>query len=126
MILYVINIKETLCKDGYGVEDIKSVLVTGYSNAPQHTSMYEVYRHAGIVLEIDLETNVILDVEFTFIAELTKTFFKRLVVGYSLDNGLEPLVLRIRSHYFAPSQQSVVVALQSAVQRYWDNVQRSS
>lgn len=108
------------------MDNIRSVLVTGYSNAPQHTSMYEVYRHAGIVLEIDLESNVILDVEFTFIADLTKRFFKRLVIGYNLDDGLEPLVTRIRSHYFAPSQQSVVVALQSAVQRYWDNVQRNT
>jgi hypothetical protein len=102
--------------------ELTSVLVTGYSNAPQHTSMYEVYRHAGIVLEIDLKTHIILDAEFTFIADLTKNFFKRMVIGYNVDDGIEQLTKTIRSHYFAPSQQAVVVALQSALQRFYDNI----
>ncbi|MEX2460775.1 MAG: DUF3870 domain-containing protein [Paenibacillaceae bacterium] len=102
------------------MEKLNSALVTGYSKAPQGTSMYEVYKHAGIVLEIDLETNQIVNAEFTFIAQLTRDYFKRLMVGYNLSDGLDPLILRIQEHYFAPSQQSIIVALQSAVQRYWD------
>jgi hypothetical protein len=37
-----------------------------------------------------------------------------------LQDGLQPLIERIESHYFAPSQQAIIVALQSAVQRYLD------
>ncbi|RNB87671.1 DUF3870 domain-containing protein [Brevibacillus fluminis] len=102
------------------MEVLQTVLVTGYSKAPQGTSMYEVYKHAGIVLEVHMETHRIVGVEFTFVAGLTKDFFERLVVGYELDKGLEPLIKRIQDHYFAPSQQAIIVALQSAVQRYWD------
>ncbi len=102
------------------MEVLKTALVTGYAKAPQGTSMYEVYKHAGIVLEIDLETHTIVEAEFTFVTELTKNFFKRLLIGYRLDKGLEPLIKRIQEHYFAPSQQAIIVALQSAVQRYWD------
>lgn len=102
------------------MENLNSVLVTGYSKAPQGTSMYEMFKHAGIVLEIDMETHTIVDAEFTFIAQLTKDFFRRLIVGYNLSEGIEPLIARIQDHYFAPSQQAIVVALQSAVQRYWD------
>src|SRR5690625_4196999 len=60
------------------MEKLNSVLVTGYAKAPQGTSMYEIYRHAGIVLEVELETHTIIDVEFTMVAELTKKFFKKL------------------------------------------------
>jgi hypothetical protein len=102
------------------MEKLNSVLVTGYSKAPQGTSMYEAFKYAGIVLEINLETNTIVNAEFTFIAQLTRDYFKRLMVGYNLSDGLDPLILRIQEHYFAPSQQSIIVALQSAVQRYWD------
>jgi hypothetical protein len=102
------------------VEALETVIVTGYAKAPQGTSMYEVYKHAGIVLEIDIRTHVIKAAEFTFIADLTKKYFNRLVVGYCLLEGIDPLIQRIKSHYFAPSQQAIIVAIQSAVQRYWD------
>jgi hypothetical protein len=97
-----------------------TVLVTGYTKAPQGTAMYEIYKHAGIILEIDWKTHVIVGVEFTFIADLTKKFFERLIKGYCLQDGLQPLIERIEGHYFAPSQQAIIVALQAAVQRYWD------
>lgn len=102
------------------MEDLRSVLVTGYSKAPQGTSMYEMFKHAGIVLEIDMETHTIVNAEFTFVAQLTKDYFRRLVVGYNLSEGIELLITRIQDHYYAPSQQAIIVALQSAVQRYWD------
>lgn len=104
------------------MEQLHTVLVTGYSKAPQHTSMYELYKHAGIVLEIDPRSHVIVNADFTVIADLTKVFFRRLVIGYDLTNGLTDLVERIRQHYFAPSEQAIVVALQVAVQRYWDRI----
>jgi hypothetical protein len=105
---------------------INTALVTGYSKAPQGTSMYEIYKHVGIVLEIELSTHKIVKAEFTFVADLTKEFFNKLIVGYDLSQGLDPLIARIRAHYIAPSQQAVIVALQSAVQRYWDYVKKNS
>jgi hypothetical protein len=101
---------------------MKTILVTGYSKAPQGTSMYEVFKHAGIILEISTETHIIENVDFTFVSSLTSDFFRRLVVGYDLKLGLDPLIEKIKNHYFAPSQQAVIVALKSAVQRYWDQI----
>jgi len=104
------------------VEEINTVLVTGYAKAPQGTSMYEIYKYAGIVLEIDRERHVIVEAEFTVVTDLTQSFFKRLLVGYCLEGGVDDLIEKIRRNYFAPSQQAIIVALQAAVQRYWDNV----
>jgi len=107
---------------GENVNEANTVLVTGYAKAPQGTSMYEIYKYAGIVLEIDRETHVIVEAEFTVVTGLTQSFFKKLLVGYCLVGGLEDLIEKIRRKYFAPSQQAIIVALQAAVQRYWDNV----
>ncbi|SHG04082.1 DUF3870 domain-containing protein [Ornithinibacillus halophilus] len=104
--------------------DVNTVLVTGYSKAPQGTSMYEIYKHAGIVLEINANTNVIENVSFTFITKLTSDFFERLVVGYDLSDGIDPLIEKIKNHYLAPSQQAVIVALKSAIQRYWNHFEK--
>ncbi|WP_067724965.1 DUF3870 domain-containing protein [Oceanobacillus damuensis] len=105
---------------------LKTVLVTGYAKAPQGTSMYENYKHAGIILVINTETNKIENASFTFISELTTTFFQNLLVGYDLSNGLDELIKRIQNHYLAPSQQAVIVALKSAAQRYWDHKNEDS
>ena len=99
-----------------------TLIVTGYAKAPQGTSMYEMYKHAGIVLEVDLTEHKIVNAEFTFITELTQNFFRKLLIGYCLADGIEPLIERIQNYYFAPSQQAIIVALQAAIQRYWDNV----
>lgn len=53
---------------------LNTVIVTGYAKAPQGTSMYEMYKHAGIVLEVDLTEHKIVNAEFTFITELTQNF----------------------------------------------------
>ncbi|MBS4193105.1 DUF3870 domain-containing protein [Bacillus sp. FJAT-49705] len=106
------------------MQTLDTVLVTGYAKAPQGTSMYEMYKHAGIVLEVDLNEHKIINAEFTFVAELTKKYFQKLLIGYCLKSGIEPLIARIQSFYFAPSQQAIIVALQAAIQRYWDNVKQ--
>ncbi|SFA69668.1 MULTISPECIES: DUF3870 domain-containing protein [unclassified Bacillus (in: firmicutes)] len=106
---------------GINIHTLDTVIVTGYAKAPQGTSMYELYKHAGIVLEIDYKTHTIEKADFTFVTGLTKDFFERILIGYRLDEGLEPLIQTIKEHYFAPSQQAIIVALQSAVQRYWDS-----
>lgn len=106
------------------MQKLDTVLVTGYAKAPQGTSMYEMYKHVGIVLEIDLKEHKIINAEFTVVTELTKTFFQKLLIGYCLEDGVEPLIERIQNFYFAPSQQAIIVAIQAVVQRYWDNVKQ--
>ncbi|MEH7086940.1 DUF3870 domain-containing protein [Neobacillus drentensis] len=98
--------------------ELNTVLVTAYAKAPQGSAMYEVYKHAGIILEIDPNTNLIINAEFTFLADLTKDFFRRMMVGYDLSKGIDDLIQRVEKHYFAPSTNSVIVALKAAYKRY--------
>ncbi|MGX9132947.1 DUF3870 domain-containing protein [Rummeliibacillus sp. JY-2-4R] len=104
------------------MKSLSSILVTAYAKAPQGTAMYENYKHAGIVLEIDSETHKIIDAEFTFITNLAQNFFKRLIIGYDFSSNLDKLVERIEMHYFAPSTGSVIVALKSAQKRYLEKI----
>jgi Domain of unknown function (DUF3870) len=102
--------------------DMSTVLVTAYAKAPTGSAMFEVYKHAGIVLEIDPSNHTIVNAEFTFITDLAKDFFKRLIVGYNLSNGVDELIARIEAHYFAPSTNSVIVALKAANKRYLEKI----
>lgn len=98
-----------------------TVLVTGYAKAPQGTAMYEMSKYAGIVLEIDRHSHRIVDAEFTFLTALAKNYLKRLTVGYDFSNGIDDLIKKIETHYYAPSVNSVVTALKMAYKRYSEN-----
>jgi hypothetical protein len=80
--------------------------------------MYEAYKTAGVVLEIDPKTHRLVRAEFTFVTDLAKDYVSRLVNGYDLSQGIEPLIERIQTHYFTPSTDAVIMALRVAYQRY--------
>jgi hypothetical protein len=97
-----------------------TVLVTGYAPSPHGTAMHSVFKFAGVVLEIDTQTDKIVNAEFTFVTSLARDFIARIIQGYNLNDGLEGLFDRIRAHYWAPSTQAVMACIKVAVQRYFD------
>jgi hypothetical protein len=106
------------------MQNLTSIIVTAYAKAPQGTSMYEVYKHAGIVLEIDKSTHKIIDAEFTFITALAQDFFKRMLTGFDFTSNIDDLINRVEEHYYAPSTGSVIVALKSAQKRYLEKLHK--
>ncbi|PID01776.1 hypothetical protein CSV67_11920 [Sporosarcina sp. P2] len=103
---------------------LDTILVTAYSKAPQGSAMYERFKHAGLVMEIDKETHRIVDVEFTFITSLASSYFSKLLVGSNFYDELDEIIERIKKNFIAPSQQSVIVALKNAHQRYCDEIEK--
>ncbi len=104
------------------MQQLNTLLVTAYAKAPQGTAMYEIYKHAGIVLEIDKKTHKIIDAEFTFITELAQNFFKRMLIDFDFTADINILIKRIEDHYMAPSSGAVIVALKSAQKRYLEKI----
>lgn len=103
---------------------LDTVLVTAYAKAPQGSAMYEVYKHAGIVLEINSSNHKIINAEFTFITDLAQDFFKRMIIGFDMSSDIQELVDYIEEHYFAPSTTSVIVALKAAHKRYHEKIKK--
>lgn len=104
------------------MQQLNTFLVTAYAKAPQGTAMYEIYKHAGIVLEIDKQTHKIVDAEFTFITELAQKFFQRMLIDFDFTTDINVLIERIEDHYMAPSSGAVIVALKSAQKRYLEKI----
>lgn len=98
------------------------MLVTAYAKAPQQTAYYEIYKYIGVVLEIDIKTHLVVDASATFMTPTAQNYFTRLVVGTNFEQDISGLLDNIKTHYLAPSQNSLVVALKVAHQRYADNL----
>lgn len=97
------------------------ILITGFAQLPRGTTLYEHNKVIGVAMVIDIETNIIKDVEFTFVAKLTNTYLSELVRGYNLDKGMTPLTNKIKKYCLVPSQGAIIQALRAA----WDRYQES-
>ncbi len=98
----------------------ETVMVTGYAPAPRGTAMHHQFGHVGVIFEIDLSNDTIVDGEFTFVTNLAKDFYARLVQGHDLKDGPEALCNKIRSKCWTPSTEAIVACVKIAVQRYFD------
>lgn len=98
----------------------KSVLVSGYAQAPRGTGMSEMMTWIGVVLEIDTTTHRILRADGTFVTELARSFFRETVMDYCLTDGFDGLAQRVDRHFQTPTKPALIVACQAAFQRYVD------
>ena len=99
---------------------LDSIIVTAYAKVPQNTGYYETNKYVGVVLEIDKKTETIVDASVTFVTPTATNYFKRLVIGTNMATGIPRLIEDVKNQYFAPSTQSLVMALKTASQRYCD------
>lgn len=95
-----------------------TVLITGLAQLPRGTTLYERYQTMTVVLVINVETEVIEESEFTFIADLTNHYLTSIVRGYDLKNGINPLIDILRKRVLIPSQGAVIQSIKSAWDRY--------
>ncbi|MFM1653380.1 DUF3870 domain-containing protein [Brevibacillus sp. B_LB10_24] len=101
----------------------RSVLVAGFAQLPKGTTLYEVQKTVGCVLIIDRDTDLILDVSFTFIMDVTNEFICSLVRGRSVRNGVDEIVQEIEERFLAPAQRAIIQSLRVAHERYCEMVQ---
>jgi hypothetical protein len=95
-----------------------TVLVTGFAQLPRGTTLYERFRTIGVVLVINTKMETIEDLEFTFVADLTKYYLTSLLKDYDLKQGIGPLLELIKNHVLIPSQGAIIQAIRSAWDRY--------
>jgi hypothetical protein len=96
----------------------KTVLVSGYAQAPRGTGMSEMMTWVGVVLEIDVTTHRILRADGTFLTELARTYFRETVLDYRLTDGFDGLAARLAERFQTPTKPALIVACQAAYQRY--------
>jgi len=95
-----------------------TVMVSGFSQLPKGTTLYERYKVVGVVFVIDLDTSQIVDAAFTFVESLTSRFLVSIVKGYYLNQGLDPLLEEVRQRCKLPSSGAVLQAIRACYNRY--------
>jgi Domain of unknown function (DUF3870) len=100
--------------------DIKDhhILVAGFAQLPKGTPVYELQKSIGCIMVIDMEKEVIEEVSFTFLKDLTNEFISGLIKGRSIKNGMDEIVQIIENRFIVPPQRAVIQAVLIAYNRY--------
>ncbi|QGP90996.1 hypothetical protein MGLY_03190 [Neomoorella glycerini] len=98
----------------------KSVLFSGKAQVPKLTTAYETVKVVTVVLEIDWDSEQIINADFSLYSSVSVEFLRNIVKGYNLKGGLDSLLAEVKSRFHAFSQGAVIQALQIAYERYRD------
>lgn len=94
------------------------VMTAGFAEFPKDTTLHEVYRMIGCVMIVDKETEIIHDISFTFVMDISNQFLAGLLRGASVQNGLDEVKRRLKGSIQVPGQGAILYAIQQAYDRY--------
>lgn len=93
--------------------DKKTMFFSGKARPIEGITAEKLYGMVTVGLEIDMETGVIVDADCTLSTDVARNFFARIVTGYNLSLGLEPLLEKIRLRYHGEVVKAIGAALKN-------------
>lgn len=96
-----------------------TVYFISYAKLPGEIPAGNLHKVVGLGLIINKETGIIEDSSCTLLTEEAKDFLKQILIGYNLhENGIEPLVEKVKRRYHGLAQKAICVALKGTYERY--------
>jgi len=96
----------------------RTVMLAGHSRLPQGMAAQNVYEILTITVEVELKYGVIVDASCTLATQHAQQFINRLLRGYSLQDGIEPILDEIRRSYQGKAQQALLAAAKDMYQQF--------
>jgi len=96
----------------------KTLLFTGYAKLPLTLTASKLYEVIVVAVIVDPDTSEILDVDCTLATAVGRNFFKGLVQGYHLDEGIEGLEAILESRYYGSARRSLIQCLHNIYNRF--------
>lgn len=93
-------------------------LVAGGAQTPRNTNLNDVYQIVSVQLLVNKKTKVVEEANVNVISPLTAKFFQEAVVGYCMDDPIDPVLEYLKENMLTPATGSTIQALRSAVLRY--------
>lgn len=77
-----------------------------------------LYNTLAIVAKIDQKYGVIVSATCTLVTPAAQEFIGSILVGHSLLEGIEPLVLEVKERYHGAAQNALIAALKDLHRTY--------
>lgn len=100
--------------------DRERILLATNAKLPAGTAAKQVYENMTVVLIVERGSGRILEADCSYVTRAARDFVSRLLVGYDLHQGPEPLVAVIHEVYFGPMKKALISALRTLAAQYAD------
>lgn len=86
---------------------METIFLSAYVKLPSNTTAEKVYDFLALVVEVDVNTDVIVNTDISLITALGRDFISRLVCGYNMRDGVDGLIDKFRRSYFGESLKAI-------------------
>ncbi|MDA2917465.1 DUF3870 domain-containing protein [Nitrospinae bacterium AH_259_B05_G02_I21] len=95
-----------------------TIICAGYARLPKSVTADHSYGVLGVELEVDPSDSKVVDAACTIVPSLGERFILDLLIGYDLEEGIDPIVSEIQKRYFNVAQKAVISAIDEAYRKY--------
>ena len=99
-----------------------TVLFSGVAKVPQNAPYYSQKQEISWIIEVDMETGTIVNCEFGKLKALSNDFLRRMIVGYRIHEGMDPLYKEIRRRCNMIMKNSIIKTLDICYHKYLEYV----
>jgi hypothetical protein len=93
-------------------------MLAGHSKLPQGMAISEIHQILTVTIEVDTTYGVVVDASCTLATGHAQNFIGELIKGYSLRDGIDPILDAIKNHYHGKAQSALIAAAKDAHKQY--------
>jgi hypothetical protein len=87
------------------------IFIAGYARLPQGMAAKSMYETLTITAEVDRKYGVIIEASCTFVTEHGRNYIGKMLIGYSLLDGIDEPTQHIQNHYRGKATNAIIAAL---------------
>ncbi|MDC3413787.1 DUF3870 domain-containing protein [Aquibacillus sp. 3ASR75-11] len=95
-----------------------TVICTGYSKLPDGMAAKNLYGVMGVGLEVDPNTDNIINASCTFITNMCNDFIKEIFEGHNLNEGIDAPIEIFEKRYFGLGKKAIISAMRDAYNQF--------
>lgn len=100
------------------MDKMNTVFIAGHARLPSGMAAKSIYETLTITAEIDKKYGVIVSTSCTLATLHAQQFVEHLLKGYSLQDGMDEPVKKVREHYLGKAGSALESALNDLYKQY--------
>lgn len=97
---------------------MNTFFIAGHSRLPSGMAARDVHEILTITAEVDKKYGVIVSTSCTLATEHAKLYVEQLLRGYSLRDGIDEPIAKIKQHYYGKASNALESALKDLYKQY--------
>ena len=98
--------------------EVETIFITGYAKLPSSITAEKLYQVIAIGVEIDPDTGIIVETDCTLATQVGKNFYRKLVLGYNLSEGIDTLISRFEKRYHGSARKAIITGLKIMYEKW--------